>query len=226
MKKIYDKEIIDYYIKKTSFSNYFEKDFVKYAELLFFDKNEHLIKEGEKSPYLLFMVKGKVVYSSISEAGNTIIFGSTNSFKVFGEASSIWNEIPENSVKALEPTYCLAINLNNYRDLLLNDIHFLRHICKLLSVRLKNANKSYAFYLSTNAENRLASFILQNQKDNIFQNSLTSTSEVIGVSYRHLQRVISSFCEKGILKKDKRTYLILDKERLNNYVNSTFVYYD
>ncbi len=226
MKRIYDKEIVNYYIKKTSFRKYFEQDFVKYAELLFFDKNEYLIKEGEESPYLLFMVKGRVVYSSISEAGNTIIFGSTKSFKVFGEASSIWNEIPENSVKALEPTYCLAISLNNYRDLLLNDTHFLRHICKILSDRLKNANKSYAFYLSTNAENRLASFILQNQKNNVFDNSLVSTSEVIGVSYRHLQRVICSFCEKGILKKEKRRYIILDKEKLNGYINSTFVYYD
>lgn len=226
MIKIYDKGIIDYYIKKTNYRDYFKHDFVKYTELLYFDKNEYLIKEGELSPYILFMVKGKVVYSSISETGNTIIFGSTNAFKVFGEASAIWNEIPDNSVKALIPTYCLAINLNNYRHLLMNDIDFLRHMCKILSDRLKNANKSYAFYLSTNAENRLASFILQNQQDNIFNNSLISTSEIIGVSYRHLQRVISSFCEKGILKKDKRKYLILEKEKLKSYVNSTFVYYD
>lgn len=226
MKKIYDKDTIDFYIRTTSFRKYFDKDFVEYAELLFFEKNEYLIKEGEISPYLLFMVKGKVVYSSISEAGNTIIFGSTKSSKIFGEASSIWNEIPENSVKALAPTYCLAINLDNYRDLLLNDIHFLRHICKILSDRLKNANKSYAFYLSTNAENRLASFILQNQQNGVFENSLVSTSEVIGVSYRHLQRVISSFCDKGILKKEKRKYLILKKKKLNDYINSTFVYYD
>ncbi len=218
--------MLDYYIKKTDFRKYFKQDFVEYAELLYFDKNEFLIKEGEPSPYLLFMVKGKVVYYSISEAGNTIIFGSSKSFKVFGEASSIWNEIPENSVKAIAPTYCLAINLNNFRELLLNDIDFLRHICKILSTRLKNANKSYAFYLSTNAENRLASFILQNQQDNIFQTSLTSTSEIIGVSYRHLQRVISSFCEKGILKKEKRKYLILNKEKLSSYINSTFIYYD
>lgn len=226
MKKLNDKNKLNHYISKYHFNDYFANDFSAYTELLYFEDGDYIIREGVTSSYLYFMVEGKCRYSSVNEAGDVIIFGASKNFKIFGEAASLWNEIPKASVQAIGETYCLAISLRKHRDTLLNDATFLRFICKMLSDRLIFANNTYTFYRSTTTENRLASFILQNAKNNIFRANLIDLAETLGVSYRHLLRVLSKFVEDGMLEKDKRNYHIVDRKKLANLVEYQYIYYD
>ena len=226
MKKIDDTNKLNYYIAKYNFNDYFTHDFSKYTELLYFKDGDYIIREGVTSSYLYFMVEGKCRYSSVNEAGDVIIFGASKNFKIFGEAASLWNEIPKNSVQAIGDTYCLAISLHKYRDTLLNDATFLRFICKILSDRLIFANNTYSFYRSTTTENRLAAYILQYANNDIFHTNLIDLAETMGVSYRHLLRVLSSFIEEGVLKKDKRNYHIIKRKKLEDLVEYQYIYYD
>lgn len=63
-------------------------------------------------------------------------------------------------------------------------------------------------------ENRLASVILKNADENLIKPNLTEWSELLCTSYRHLLRNLKDFCNRGILEKQGKKYLILDLETL------------
>ena len=107
-----------------------------------------------------------------------------------------------------------------HRNILLNDINFLRYTCKNLGERLSYMNNNTCINLYDSLESRLASFILRREKDGIFSYNLTECAELLCTSYRHLLRVINSFCASGKLEKNKKSYKILDRgffEKISSY---------
>lgn len=68
-------------------------------------------------------------------------------------------------------------------------------------------------------ENRLASYIMAtmgNENRIEFDETLTEIAELLGTSYRHLLRTINNLVSKGILRKDKAGYEVIDEEMLSS----------
>ena len=216
MKIIDNPVLLKKYLKENSFNEIFSQNISDKTELLYFEPGEYLINHGTVSKYLLFMVQGECRFFTFYNDGEYIPFGNAKDFEVFGEVSSLWQLPPNNVVQAIKPTYCIGIELDKHRKTLLNDIYFLRYICKLLSRRVLEANRSLSSFVGAKAENRLASFILQNSNNNIFKIKLTNCCESIGISYRHLLRLMDSFCRNKILKKQKREYQIINIKKLKD----------
>lgn len=214
MKIIRDRRLINRYVGENDFYSLFDHDISNTVELLYFESGEYLILQGTASRYLLFLVDGSCIFFTIAANGNYISYGTAKSFQVIGEVSSLWDLSPNNAVQAIGPAYCLGIDLYKYRETLLNDNRFLRYICRLLSDRVIYSNRSLASYVGALAENRLAAFILQNSSDSLFEVRLTRCSEAIGISYRHLLRLMDSFCQRKIIRKEKRRYYIISYPKL------------
>lgn len=53
-------------------------------------------------------------------------------------------------------------------------------------------------------EVRLARYIHFTRRGDMFEERLTEAAEYLGVSYRHLQRIIARFCDEGILERTPR----------------------
>lgn len=77
-------------------------------------------------------------------------------------------------------------------------------------------------------ENKLCSYInasateLQDSK-RIYTESLSETAELLGASYRHLQRILKSLCEKNILEKQGKYYLIIDEKKLTDMAEDIYI---
>ena len=225
MKKIKDRKRIETLIRESDFQSYFSHDITAMTELISAKAGEMLISEGVTSDYLFFIIDGQCRYFSMTLSGSYVTFGSSRNQRFFGEASSLWAEKPTSSVQAVSDTTCLVINLNKYRHILQNDIRFLQHTCHTLSAMVNNLDKTMSAYVGSNLRDRLASFILQNSVDGRFTISLVSTSESLGTSYRHLQRIMKSFCEEGLLVKEKRAYHITDSKKMQSIASDTYVYF-
>lgn len=63
-------------------------------------------------------------------------------------------------------------------------------------------------------ENSLAKFILDHCQEDYFLIKKVEIAESLGVSYRHVETVMSNFVEKKYLCKQKLIYTITDKEAL------------
>ena len=70
--------------------------------------------------------------------------------------------------------------------------------------------------LPISVDNRLAAYFIVSHKDYIVQDNFVVVAELIGCSYRQLQRVLKLFLDKKYIKKIKRgTYQIINLNALN-----------
>lgn len=196
-----------------------DTDLFSISELCAFEKKEHLIHAGLVSDYLYFLLEGKLmVYSYTSDAKNVCIDYFQES-TLIGEAASLWEMVPNTSVKAMTSCVCVSVNLKKYRKTLQNDVSFLKNVCQILSYRL-NSEIHLANSLTEPINVRLAKFILHQSRENIFTFQLTTCADILNVSYRHLLRTLMSLCELNILKKSRNCYYVVDKEALKNLSNA------
>lgn len=222
MINVKNQELLDKYVNNTGISKLFSQDITNLLELFSLNKGDFLINEGECSDYLYFLVSGKLKVFSHSTSGKIMSLTLFNSFEIVGETCSLWNKPPTASVQASSKAYCIGISMK-YRDLLLNDVIFLRYICQNLGERLSYMNNTTCINLYESLESRLASFILKTEKDGIFSYNLTECAELLCTSYRHLLRIINLFCSTNKLIKNGKCYKIIDRSYLEKVSSNSFV---
>ena len=221
MINVKNKSLLDKYVNNTGISKLFSQDITNLLELFSLNKGDFLISEGECSDYLYFLVSGKLKVFSHSTSGKIMSLTLFNSFEIIGETCSLWNKPPTASVQAASKAYCIGISMK-YRDLLLNDIIFLRYICQNLGERLSYMNNTTCINLYESLESRLASFILKTEKDGVFSYNLTECAELLCTSYRHLLRIINLFCSTNKLAKNGKCYEIIDRDYLEKISSNSF----
>lgn len=121
-----------------------------------------------------------------------------------------------NNVIAYEDCICATIFLSKYHEILMNDVFFMKAIAKNLASKLSKSTQNQSISLNYPVENRLAAYFVVSHKDYMVQDNFVVVAELIGCSYRQLQRVLQLFLDKKYIKKIKRgTYQIIDLNALN-----------
>lgn len=214
------------YMKKNNFKALFDSDVTAITKLFFFEKGSCIITEGVIPDYLFFIVEGECRYISLASTGSLVYYGGSNHFRVIGEVASLWNYPPTSSVQAVKDSYCLAINLNEHREMLLNDNRFLRFIAHFLASTVTKLDNTITAHTNSNVQSRLAAFILQNSYNDVFSCTLVTTAEAVGASYRHILRIMSALCRQSILRKDKRRYHLQNRVALSDMASDSYGYFD
>ncbi|NLD60537.1 MAG: cyclic nucleotide-binding domain-containing protein [Clostridiales bacterium] len=225
MKQIDDRARLEKYIESSGIQAQFSVDLADMARLLQFSAGEFLIRRGDPSRYLYFLVEGKVKLIETGASGKRILYGYMRSSGALGEVASLWGRKPRLSVQAVEVCLCLAIDLELHREALFSDNRFLRYLCKLLAERVTQLDNNIASLMSCPIESRLAAFILENSEGCEFRISLTECAEFTSTSYRHLIRVMNALCDRGILRRSRQQFEILDREQLTALAESAYACY-
>ncbi len=230
MKKIKNEELLKKYIKRYKINEFFSNDMTPYMELIMFNRNEHICRRGEKIEYLFFLVEGKTkIYRDLNN-GKSLLICFNSPLVIMGDVEFLEQDITDSNVQTIIESYCIAINFNYIRKFALEDCEFLKLICKGLGNKLIRSTNNSSINLLYPLENRLASYILafldwEESSDcgrAIFEGNLTQTAELLGVSYRHLHRILNKFCEEKILVKNQGYYEILDKIRLEKLAGDVY----
>lgn len=221
MIKIEDHKKIEGYIKTYEMKNLFLDNMKEHMTLYMFNKNDYICREEEQLENMYFLVDGKAKVSKHLENGKSLLISFYMPLTIIGDVEFIRNDVTDCSVQAIEDTYCIGINFNIVRKKLTRDSKFLLKICEYLSDKLTNGSNNSSINLLYPLENRLASYIVAfiDTHDNkikkfTFKESYSEISELLGTSYRHLNRILNKFCLEGILKKCDREYVIEDFEKL------------
>lgn len=225
MIQIEDRALLKQHIKTAGIRKNFASDLISMSCLLSFDAGEFLIREGIVSSYLYFLVEGKIKFFETSASGKRVTYGYSRSSGTLGEVASLWGRKPRLSAQALDSCLLIGIDLNLHRNTLFEDNTFLRYLCGLLSDRVTLLDNNIASLMSCPIESRLAAFILQNSEDSQFRVSLTECAEFTCTSYRHLIRIMNALCDKGILKRSRQQFEILDHDALNALAQNAYEYY-
>lgn len=217
---INEDSMLEYYIKLYRLESLFTADMREYMIMYRFGKNEYICREEEYLNNIFFLVGGKAKVSKNLENGKSLLISFYTPLKIIGDVEFIRNNTTDCSVQAIEDTYCIGIKFDIARSKLINDCKFLLTLCDYLSEKLRNDSNNSSINLLYPLENRLASYIVaftninNDNKKIVFNENYVEISELLGTSYRHLNRTLNKFCLEGILKKENKQYLIENYEKL------------
>lgn len=232
MIKVEDNNKLKRYIKKYELYNLFSNDMEQYMTLYMFNKNDYICKEEELLENMYFLVEGKAKVSKHLENGKSLLISFYKPYTIIGDVEFIRNNKTDCSVQAIKDTYCIGINFNIARSELIKDCKFLIKICDYLSKKLTSGSNNNSINLLYPLENRLASYIVafaniendnnDNFKKFVFKENYSEIAELLGTSYRHLNRTLNKFCLEGILEKNNKEYMIQDYKKLQHLAGDLY----
>lgn len=214
MKKITHKHILLNALKHPQIKSRFSDKLLQRFELFKFKKGDFIIRQGYCSDYLYFIIDGKARVYTYTSGGNITLLSFCEGYELLGDSASLWGKDAVANVEAISDGFCIGISLLQYRDELLQDVTFLRSTCEALSDKLNESNTIVANIFLGSIEARLAFYILNTAREDIFTSNLSECATIMRTSYRHLLRVLNMFCENDMLKKEGKSYIILNREAL------------
>jgi len=187
-----------------------------------FNKGECICSNGDKLDHLYFLVKGKLKIYTTLENGRSILLRFYKPLSIVGDIELLTSYKVKFNVESLGESYLLALSFDDIKKYTYNDPEFLRFVIKHLSHKLYTNSNSNIINILYPVENRLASYLLSISLDenNFFHteeiktSNLTEIAELLGTSYRHINRVINKFVVEDIIIRDKGLLVIKDIDKL------------
>lgn len=214
MKTLHNPNLLNTYIKKNKINSLIDSRLNQYMQLILFDKNDYLYHQDEKLEHLYFFVKGKIKVCYSLSNGKENILRFLEKPRIAGEIEFILDRPAATTLQAMEPTYCITLPLKHCGHLLLKDPLFLRTISYNMAEALFAVNNNASVNQSFSPKSRIASYILSVENDSHFGIDLKNLPNVIGISDRHLFRIISELVQSNVIQKEKHGYSILDYDEM------------
>ncbi|WP_320415340.1 transcriptional regulator YeiL [Psychrobacillus antarcticus] len=203
-----------YYMDNYTIQSLFSFDISPYVEVFEFEKGDFIIQEGNKPEYLFYMVEGKAKLYVTHKNGKISLINFLTPPIFMGEIELLNEERYSKSIQTSSKSICIAIAIEQCKEKLLADAHFLRYLCVFLSNKSTVHSAKYTKHQAYPLENKLAEFILLSSHQNIYKEKHTEISDYFGVSYRHLLHTFAQLSEAGVIEKMNMGYKILDKQKL------------
>lgn len=225
MKQILNDNLFRYYIKKYKLDTCLNNDLLNNCQVHIFDKNENICLLNEKLEYMYFLVKGKAKVTTLLSSGQSLLLCFNKPLSIIGDLELLDNPYADCNVLTLENCICIAIPLWSIHKFGYNDTVFLRFIISSLEKKLRSNSIYSSINILYPLENRFASYLLSVLPSNCDFITIEGTnhiSELLGSSYRHLNRVIKSLCDNKIIEKNKNQIQILNIKNLEKLAKDIY----
>lgn len=172
---------------------------------------ERIISAGETCGRLFIVTQGRAKVGVTAPNGKDLILCFYLSDGLMGDLEMFCGaETNTTSVTAAGALHCIAIPVASNFAYLDGNLAFTKIAASELAKKLLRSSNSVVESTLYTAEIRLCRHILAASDSGCFRDTMTNTAHSIGVSYRHLYRMMGSLCREGLLKKTDAGYRILD----------------
>ncbi|ATI59567.1 Crp/Fnr family transcriptional regulator [Bacillus cereus] len=214
--------LITHYLKINKTLEVFSEIDTAYFQLNHFEKGELICNIDDEMDRLYFVVKGKVKVYTITPEGKKLILRFINPLAIVGDIELIQNSKAHNVVEACSDVVAISISNTVIRNKLLHDPIFMKFLLENIANTLKISTRFTALNLLYPVEVRVASYLLSISTDsngNMYKGdldatSVTSIADFIGVSYRHVIRVLQKFYNEKLIEKSNGVIVIKDFSRM------------
>ncbi|PFZ41577.1 hypothetical protein COL77_17720 [Bacillus wiedmannii] len=211
-------DLIIHYLKTNKMLEFFSEIDTAYFQVNHFEKGELICNIDDAMDRLYFVVKGKVKVYTITPEGKKLILRFINPLAVVGDIELIQNSKAHNVVEACSDVIAISISHAVIRNKLLHDPIFMNFLLENIANTLKISTRFTALNLLYPVEVRVASYLLSISTDsngNMYKKDLDATSissiaDFIGVSYRHVIRVLQKFYKEKLIEKRNGVIVIKD----------------
>ena len=215
-------DLITRYLETNKMLEIFSEIDTAYFQLNHFEKGELICNIDDKMDRLYFVVKGKVKVYTITPEGKKLILRFINLLAVVGDIEFIQNSKAHNAVEACSEVVAISISHMVIRNKLLQHPKLMNFLLENIANTLKISTRFTALNLLYPVEVRVASYLLSISTDsngNMYKEDLDATSvssiaDFIGVSYRHVIRVLQKFYKEKLIEKNNGVIVIKDFLRM------------
>lgn len=213
--------IIDY-LKVYNIFDVFSKMNIEHFQVNHFKKGTNICDKDDEINRLYFVVKGKVKVYTITPEGKKLILRFINPLAIVGDIELIQNSKAHNVVEGCSDVETISISFEVIRKTMLHDPIFMSFLLENIASTLKISTGFTALNLLYPVEVRVASYLLSIStdstgkvyKEDIDSVSISSIADFIGVSYRHVIRVLQKFYKENLIEKKNGAILIKDFFRM------------
>lgn len=221
MKKVNDRQLLNDMLTRHNLLTVFKHDHLDKFNLYLIEKGERVCSVGDHLEELLLLVKGRVKISTPLPNGKSLLLRFNNPLSIIGEVEFITKKKAKNSVECISDCWFIGFNFDFLDEHYNNNPAFLRYIVHHLGHRLYSSNNASSLNLLTKVESRFASYLLSmltstddNFEEEIKTSNLVETAELLGTSYRRLNRVIKGLLERDIIEKANGLIQVKDIKKL------------
>lgn len=229
MEELKDKELLAQYIQEHKMNTIFNEPLLKSLSLYAFRPEETICLQGEIPDTLFILVKGKIKIYTTSPEGRKLIIDFKLPLEVIGDIEYVQDIELMNTVESVTAVHMIGIKLSQLKKYGDDHAPLLQFLLKIITEKFFIKSNSLSFNLMHPVEVRLASYLLSASfeesngccKGKLSTSNLVDVADLIGTSYRHLNRVIQRFCSEGLLQREKGLITIKDHKRLSKLADLT-----
>ncbi|MFS0654935.1 Crp/Fnr family transcriptional regulator [Bacillus sp. 179-C3.3 HS] len=217
MEELHQASLFSSYIERHQLQHVFHSTLLSHVTLWRYRQGELICSKGDKREYMYLLVKGKLKIFTTTKEGKTFILCFKNPLEAIGDIEYIQQTDMVNTVEAVTEVHLLRISHQALSRYAKEDPRVLTFLLKGITNKFYTKSNDLSFHLLHPVEVRLASYLLSVLLDEETSNSqlrLTDIANLIGTSYRHINRVIQQFAEKGVIERRRGNITIRDKKRL------------
>ncbi|MBD0384434.1 Crp/Fnr family transcriptional regulator [Paenibacillus sedimenti] len=223
MKEINDREQLNHYLQAYRMESIFNEQLIPHLSLYSFEQGELICSQGESPQYLYVLVKGKIKIYTTSAEGKSLILSFKTPLELVGDIEYVRGTDILNTVEAVSTVSMIGVHHRWLKKYGKDYAPLLQFLLEIITQKFYVKSNSLSFNLMYPVEVRLASYLLSvcfDESDSLFNGQLRSANlrdaaNLIGTSYRHLNRVIGQFCTEGLIERNKGFILVKDRERLS-----------
>lgn len=204
-----NEELIYSYINQPYLQAFFSSFDLSKIQLCSYTKGECMITAGEPLQNLYFVVKGKVKVFTVTPEDKRLIIRFVKAPVTLGDIEFANEEAAMNFVEASTDCMAICVSYKHVKEEIGNDINFLYFLLKSIAQKFRTKTNFTSFIVLYPVEVRFASYLLSISTDTegtMFREEMKNSSildiaDMIGTSYRHLNRVIQKLCHQKIIER-------------------------
>lgn len=124
MKKLDNREQLNYYLKEYQLESIFNKSLIEHLSLYSFDQGEDICSQGDSSQYLYILVKGKIKIFTSSSEGRKLILSFKTPLYLIGDIEYVQDVDIINTVEAVSPVVMIGIHYQWLKNMGVNIRHY------------------------------------------------------------------------------------------------------
>ncbi|MEK5236647.1 cyclic nucleotide-binding domain-containing protein [Paenibacillus sp. FSL L8-0470] len=227
MNTILDLEAVRTLAGKNGLEEMFSTEVIERMELRRYGDGEAVCSVGDRLESMFILVQGKLKIHTLLPNGKSMLVRFARPMSVIGDVELLRQYPVKNEVESVGDSLLLVAG----RKLLLKEMEentaLLRFLVGELSHKLYTLGQTSALNLLYPVENRFASYLMSMFADSVGGHrveelrtaSLTETADLLGTSYRHLNRIVRRFIEDGIIERKQGRLSVMDEAKLARLAN-------
>ena len=194
-------------------------------QLRSYSRNRHLLRAGEENDSVGVLLSGHARVVHGNGNGREITLHTIGPGEFFGEMGLIDGQPDSVSVEALDPCKVLYISKSALMSVLRRNFDAAMLILRSVTRKLREADRKIASLALMDVHGRVAHLIVElaHEVDRgwVVDTRPREIACMVGASREMVSRVIRAMCARGLIKRNKRNIIILDRPSMSRSLAST-----